>query len=103
MYAQFVANLLPKKKTQAKDTLVGFLHIALIAEQKWIVRTQMSRPNKKTILRSESMGCKYSKYDGDIMRFKCRISGSECIYFIPNEKKCEEAIDMNESVKEEEQ
>ncbi len=51
MYAQFVANLLPKKKTQAKDTLVGFLHFALIAVQKWMVRTQMSRPNKRTILR----------------------------------------------------
>ena len=49
------------------------------------------------------MDCRYSFYDGDIMRFKCRISGSECIYFIPNEKKCEEAIDMNESVNEEEQ
>ena len=49
------------------------------------------------------MDCRYSFYDGDIMRFKCRISGSECIYFIPNEKKGEEANDMNESVKEDEQ
>ena len=45
------------------------------------------------------MDCRYSFYDGDIMRFKCRISGSECIYFIPNEKKCEEAIYMIESTK----
>ena len=42
------------------------------------------------------MACRYSKYDGDSMRFKCKISGDECVYLIPNEQKCEEAKYMNE-------
>lgn len=34
------------------------------------------------------MSCKCSNYDVDEGRFYCKISGSQCIYLVPNSKRC---------------
>lgn len=44
------------------------------------------------------MICKYSAYDEEIMRFRCKVTGDECLYFIPSEKTCrkEGYLDLDE-------
>lgn len=44
------------------------------------------------------MICKYSAYDEEIMRFRCKVTGDECLYFIPSEKTCrkEGHLDLDE-------
>ena len=34
------------------------------------------------------MACKCATYNRDSGRFDCSVSGSECIYLIPNSKRC---------------
>ena len=34
------------------------------------------------------MGCKCAVYDSDSGRYDCDVSGSGCIYLIPNSKRC---------------
>jgi hypothetical protein len=36
------------------------------------------------------MSCKCSKFDEDLGRYVCNITDSECIYYIPNSKRCAE-------------
>lgn len=36
------------------------------------------------------MGCKCATFDPDTGRYDCFISGSGCIYLIPNSKRCAE-------------
>ncbi|WP_199884080.1 hypothetical protein [Anaerosinus massiliensis] len=36
------------------------------------------------------MSCKCAKYDSDSGRFDCSVSGSGCMYLIPNSKRCAE-------------
>ena len=48
------------------------------------------------------MICKYSAYDEEIMRFRCKVTGDECLYFIPSEKTCrkEGHLDLDEESEE---
>lgn len=32
------------------------------------------------------MSCRYAKIDLDTGRYECKLSGDECIYYIPNQK-----------------
>jgi len=34
------------------------------------------------------MSCKCAKFDEDTGRYQCYVSGSECVYLIPNSKLC---------------
>ncbi len=36
------------------------------------------------------MSCKAAKFDPDEGRYYCDISGDQCMYYIPNSKKCAE-------------
>lgn len=36
------------------------------------------------------MSCKCAKYDCDEGRYYCEVSGSQCVYYIPNSKRCAE-------------
>lgn len=45
------------------------------------------------------MGCKCSSYDEDLGRYKCSVSGDECVYFIPNSKSCAEEFGEGPDVK----
>lgn len=36
------------------------------------------------------MSCNCAKYDQDEGRYYCSITGDQCIYLIPNSKKCAE-------------
>ena len=36
------------------------------------------------------MSCKCAKYDEDEGRYYCEVSGDQCIYLIPNSKRCAE-------------
>lgn len=40
------------------------------------------------------MNCKCASYHPDIGRWQCSVSGSECMYLLPNSKRC--AIDYQE-------
>lgn len=43
------------------------------------------------------MNCKYAKnYDEETSRYDCSISGDECIYLLPNENNCEDALYLKE-------
>lgn len=35
-----------------------------------------------------NMGCECAEYDEDLGRYQCEVSGSECLYFIPDSKAC---------------
>lgn len=39
------------------------------------------------------MACKYAKMDPELCRYMCNITGDQCVYFIPNEKKCMEEFE----------
>ncbi|MDF2883836.1 MAG: hypothetical protein K0R54_4400 [Clostridiaceae bacterium] len=34
------------------------------------------------------MDCTFASFDEDLGRYKCSVSGDECVYFIPNSKSC---------------
>lgn len=34
------------------------------------------------------MSCKCANYDVDEGRFYCEVSGSQCIYLVPNSERC---------------
>lgn len=36
------------------------------------------------------MSCKCAKYDPDEGRYYCEVSGDQCVYWIPNSKRCAE-------------
>lgn len=36
------------------------------------------------------MSCKAAKFDPDEGRYYCEVSGDQCMYYIPNSKKCAE-------------
>lgn len=36
------------------------------------------------------MSCKAAKFDPDEGRYYCDVSGDQCMYYIPNSKKCAE-------------
>ena len=36
----------------------------------------------------KNMGCNCAKYDEDLGRYQCSVSGSECMYLIPDSKAC---------------
>lgn len=36
------------------------------------------------------MSCKAAKFDPDEGRYYCEVSGDQCMYYIPNSKKCVE-------------
>lgn len=36
------------------------------------------------------MACKCATYDSDEGRYHCEVSGSGCMYMIPNSKRCAE-------------
>lgn len=36
------------------------------------------------------MACKCAKFDESVGRYQCDVSGSECIYMMPNSKRCAE-------------
>lgn len=36
------------------------------------------------------MSCKAAKFDQDEGRYYCDVSGDQCMYYIPNSKKCAE-------------
>lgn len=36
------------------------------------------------------MSCKAAKFDQDEGRYYCEVSGDQCMYYIPNSKKCAE-------------
>lgn len=36
------------------------------------------------------MSCKAVKFDSDEGRYYCDVSGDQCMYYIPNSKKCAE-------------
>lgn len=48
------------------------------------------------------MSCICAKYDEDEGRFNCEVSGSQCIYLIPNSKRCAEEFEEGpDAIKEE--
>ena len=42
------------------------------------------------------MACKYAKFDAEDGRYKCNITGDQCFYLIPNEKRCMEEFEEDE-------
>lgn len=36
------------------------------------------------------MACECAEFDSDIGRYICNVSGDQCMYYIPNSKKCAE-------------
>ena len=40
--------------------------------------------------KEKTMSCKAAKFDLDEGRYYCDVSGDQCMYYIPNSKKCAE-------------
>ena len=48
------------------------------------------------------MSCKSAKFEEEEGRFKCDVSGDECVYILPNSKRCaKEYGEGPDSIKEE--
>lgn len=48
------------------------------------------------------MSCKCAKFDSDLGRYQCSVSGDECMYMFPSSKKCAEEWGEGPDVKYEE-
>ncbi|KZL94343.1 hypothetical protein [Clostridium magnum] len=48
------------------------------------------------------MSCKCATFDEDTGRYECSVSGSGCMYMVPNSKRCAEDFGEGPDVEDEE-